>query len=57
MLSTKEVFPLVLTKIGDHTVADPGFPVGGRGPSGGGRGLPTRLRFEILYVKMKESGP
>ena len=30
----------------DKTVADPGFPVGGRGPRRGGRGLPRRLRFE-----------
>ena len=27
-------------------VADPGFPVGGRGPLTGGRGLLRRLRFE-----------
>ena len=27
-------------------MADPGFPVGGRGPRRGGRGLPRRLRFE-----------
>ena len=31
-------------------VADPGFPLGGRGP-------PRRLHYEILYVKTKESGP
>ena len=27
-------------------VADPGFPVGGRGPRRGGRGPPRWLRFE-----------
>ena len=27
-------------------MADPGFPVGGRGPRGGGGGLPRWLRFE-----------
>ena len=32
-------------------VADPGFPVGGRGPRREGRGLPRWLRFE-----MKKSG-
>ena len=29
-----------------NSVADPGFPVGGRGPRRGGRGPPKRLRFE-----------
>ena len=28
------------------TVADPGFPVGGRGPRRGGRGPLRQLRFE-----------
>ena len=28
------------------TVADPGFPIGGRGPRRRGHGLPRRLRFE-----------
>ena len=35
------------------TVADPGFPVGGRGPRKGGRGLPRRLCF-VKFVKMSK---
>ena len=44
-----------ITITSDHTdlaapelikVADPGFPVGGRGPRRRGRGLPRRLHFE-----------
>ena len=34
-------------------VADPGFPVGGRGPRRGGRGLPRRLRFENFACQNK----
>ena len=33
-------------KIHRKAVADPGFPVGGRGPRKGGRGLPRWLRFK-----------
>ena len=42
----------------DKTVADPGFPVGGRGPRRGG-GVDSRGGYDskILYVKTKESGP
>ena len=29
-----------------YSVADPGFPVGGRGPRRGGHGPPRRLRFK-----------
>ena len=39
-------------------MADPGFPVGGRGPRRGGPWTPEAGTFQkILYVKMKESGP
>ena len=39
-------------------MADPGFPVGGRGPRGGG-GVDSRGGYvlKILHVKTKESGP
>ena len=39
-------------------VVDPGFPVGGPGPHGGG-GVDSRGGYvsKILYVKTKESGP
>ena len=38
-------------------MADPGFPVGGRGPCSGG-GTPEAVYVsKILYVKTKESGP
>ena len=34
------------------SLADPGFPVGGRGPRGG-RGLPRQLRFENFVCRNK----
>ena len=39
-------------------MADPGFPVGGRGPPTGG-GVDSRGGYvsKILYVKTKELGP
>ena len=39
-------------------MADPGFPIGGRGPRRGG-GVDSRGGYvsENLYVKMKELGP
>ena len=40
-----------------YVVADPGFPVGGRGPRTGERGPPRWYIMKILYVKTKESGP
>ena len=42
---------------GSQTVADPGFPVGGRRPVGGGANL-QRVHFSAkTYVKMKEIDP
>ena len=38
-------------------VADPGFPVGGRGPRSGGVDSRGSYVSKILYVKTKESGP
>ena len=38
-------------------VADPGFPVGGRGPVRGGMDLRHRHFSVKLYAKMKELGP
>ena len=38
-------------------VADPGFPVGGRGPRRGGVDPRGGYITKILYVKTKESGP
>ena len=38
------------------SVADQGFPGGGRGPVGG-HGPPTRVLFTKMYAKMKELGP
>ena len=40
-------------------VADPRFPVGGRGPRSGGGGVDSQGDYvlKILHVKMKESGP
>ena len=43
-------------KTASQSVADPGFPVGGRGPRTGGRGPPRRYVSKILHVKTKESG-
>ena len=40
-----------------NTVADPGFPVGGRGPRRGGVDSRSGYVSQILYVKTKESGP
>ena len=39
------------------TVADPGFPVGGRGPHRGDVDSRGGYISKILYVKTKESGP
>ena len=39
------------------TVADPGFPVGGHWPCGGGANSWGGYILKNLYVKMKESGP
>ena len=38
-------------------VVDPGFPVGGRRPRGGGGNSRGSNVSKNLYVKMKESGP
>ena len=38
-------------------VADPGFPVGGRGPRRGAMDPRGSYISKILHVKMKESGP
>ena len=38
-------------------MADPGFPVGGRGPHRGGLGSRGGYVSKILYVSTKESGP
>ena len=38
-------------------VADPGFPVGRRGPRRGGMDSRGGYILKILYVKTKESGP
>ena len=40
-----------------NTVADPGFPVGGRRPRRGGANSRDGYVSKNLYVKMKESGP
>ena len=37
-------------------MADPGFPVGGRGPRGGGRGLPRWLRFRNFVCQNERIG-
>ena len=39
-----------------HAVADPGFPVGGRAPVGGGRGPPTQVRFGENVCKNERIG-
>ena len=39
------------------SVADPGFPLGGRGPRRGGVDSRGGYVSKILYVKMKEFGP
>ena len=39
------------------SVADPGFPVGGRGPRRGGVDSRGSYVSKNLYVKMRESGP
>ena len=38
-------------------VADPGFPLGGRGPRKGGMDSQGGYVSKILYVETKESGP
>ena len=40
-------------------LADPGFPVGGRGPRGvgGGRGLPRHLRFKKFVCQNERIDP
>ena len=38
-------------------MADPGFPVGGRGPRRGASDPRGGYVSKILHVKMKESGP
>ena len=40
-------------------MADPGFPVGGHGPRGGGIGVDSRGGYvsKILYVKRKNLDP
>ena len=47
---------LVITKT-PLPVADPGFPVGGRGPRRGAVDSRGGYVSKILYVKTKESGP
>ena len=39
------------------TVADPGFPIGGRGPRRGAMDPRGGYVSKILHVKTKESGP
>ena len=39
------------------TVADPGFPVGGRGPISGGVDLRHGCILAKMYAKMKELAP
>ena len=46
-----------LSNCDPFSVADPGFPVGGRGPRRGGMDSRGSYVSQILYVKMKESGP
>ena len=41
----------------DRSVADPGFPAGGRGPHGGDVDSRDGYVSKYLYFKMKESGP
>ena len=38
------------------SVADPGFPVGGRGPRRRGCGLPKQLRFENFVCQNERIG-
>ena len=38
-------------------MADPGFPVGGREPIGGGHGPPMQALLTKMYAKMNEFGP
>ena len=47
------IFHRVRSVGGDNLtgLADPGFPVGGRGPRRWGRGLPRRLRFENFVCR------
>ena len=40
-----------------HTVADPRFPIGARGPRRGGMESQGGYVSKILYVETKESGP
>ena len=40
-----------------RAVADPGFPIGGRGPIRGGVDPPMQALFGENYVKMKQLGP
>ena len=50
-------FPTFKTYLCDLPVADPGFPVGGRGPRRGGVDSRGGYISKIFYVKMKEFGP
>ena len=43
-------------KLSTFSVADPGFPVGERGPRSGGCGLPRRLRFENFICQNERIG-
>ena len=46
-----------LAKLRIFAVADPGFPIGGRGPRRGAVYPRGSYVSKILHVKMKESGP
>ena len=52
-----EIFFMFLVKICQLTVVDPGFPTGGCGPHREGVDFSGGYISNILYVKMKESGP
>ena len=60
-LSNLVIFTLILPNRYMYTmhqaVADPGFPVGGRGPRRGAVDPRGSYVSKILHVKMKESGP
>ena len=55
-ITVVNIFRLSLEIIIQHTVADPGFPVGGRGPRRRGCGLPRQLRFENFVCQNERIG-
>ena len=50
------LFYSIITGFKTESVADPGFPIGGRGPRRGGVDSRGGYVSKILYVKTKESG-